>query len=118
MNELEITVAAPFRHGRKDQLSRMELLFYYVQDKRWMNQDQAKKLIEIATKRGLLSKNGDENIYCCAASIADVIIPLGFHPSDEIFAATSEEHDPIEALIADIAVKTGRSQQDVAAEMQ
>ncbi|HJJ92230.1 MAG TPA: DUF2240 family protein [Methanocorpusculum sp.] len=118
MNELEITVAAPFRHGRKDQLSRMELLFYYVQDKRWMNQDQAKKFIEIATKRGLLSKNGDENIYCCAASIADVIIPLGFHPSDEIFAATSEEHDPIEALIADIAVKTGRSQQDVAAEMQ
>ncbi|MCZ0860932.1 DUF2240 family protein [Methanocorpusculum sp. MG] len=117
MTELETTVAAPFRHGRKDRLSKMELVFYYVQDKRWMSQDQAKKLIDLAAKRGLLIKDGEENIYRCASSLADVAIPLGFRPGDEIFAET-EEQDPIEALIDDIAAATGKTRKDLAAEMQ
>ncbi|HJJ96584.1 MAG TPA: DUF2240 family protein [Methanocorpusculum sp.] len=118
MNELETTVAAPFRHGRKERLSKMELVFYYVQDKRWMSQDQAKKLIDLAAKRGLLSKEGEENIYCCASSLADVTIPLGFRPGDGIFAETAEEQDPIEALIDAIAAATGKARKDLAAEMQ
>lgn len=118
MNELETTVAAPFRHGRKDRLSKMELVFYYVQDKRWMSQDQAKKLIDLAAKRGLLLKEGADNTYRCAESLGDITIPLGFRPGDEIFSESSDEKDPIEALIEDIATATGRSRKDLAAEMQ
>jgi len=118
VNELEIAVAAPFRHGRKEWLSKMELVFYYVHDKRWMSQDQAKRLIDLAAKRGFLYKEGEENIYRCARSIADVTIPLGFRPSDEIFAETAEEQDPVEALIDDIAAATGIARKDLAAEMQ
>lgn len=118
MNELDITVAAPFRHGRKDRLSKMELVFYYVQDKRWMSQDQAKKLIDLAVKRGLLLKDGEENIYRCMPSLADVSIPLGFRPGDDIFVETAEEQDPVEALINDIAAATGKARKDLAAEMQ
>jgi hypothetical protein len=118
VNELDVVVAAPFRHGRKDRVSKMELVFYYVQDKRWMSLDQAKKLINLATKRGLLIKEGGGSIYHCASSLANVTIPLGFHPSDEIFVETSEEQDPIEVLIDDIATTTGRSKENLAAEMR
>lgn len=118
MNELETTVAAPFRHGRKDRLTKMELVFYYVQDKRWMSQDQAKKLIDLAVRRGLLTKDGEENIYRCASSLADISIPLGFRPGDEIFAETAEEQDPIESLLDEIAAATGKAKKDLAAEMQ
>jgi hypothetical protein len=118
MNELEITVVAPFRHGRKDRVSKMELVFYYVQDKRWMNLDQAKKLINLAAKRNLLVEEEGGNIYHCAPSLVDVTIPLGFHPSDEIFTETSEERDPIGVLIDDIVTATGRSKENLAAEMR
>jgi hypothetical protein len=118
VNELETTTAAPFKHSRKDRLSKMELVFYYVQDKRWMSQDHAKKLIELATKRGLLRKEGEENSYRHAASLASVTIPLGFRPSDEIFAETEAEKDPIEALLEDVATTTGKPKRELAAELQ
>jgi hypothetical protein len=118
VNELETTVVAPFQHGKKDRISKMELVFYYVQDKRWMSQNQAKKLIDVATKRGLLIKEEDENIYHCAPPLANITIPLGFHPSDEIFAETGKEQDLIEALIDDIAATTGKTKKDLFTEMQ
>ena len=105
-------------HGRKDRLTKIELVFYYVQDKRWMSQDQAKKLIDLAVRRGLLIKDVEENIYRYASSLANISIPLGFSPGDEIFAETAEEQDPIESLLNEIAAATGKAKKDLAAEMQ
>ncbi|MDV0443723.1 DUF2240 family protein [Methanorbis rubei] len=118
MNELETTIAAPFKHGRKEKLTKMELVFYYVQDKRWMSQDQAKKLIDIAEKRNLLNKDGSEASYRFTGTLADVTIPLGFRPGDEIFSATEAEKDPVEALFDDIVNATGKNKKDLAAELQ
>ncbi len=118
MNELETTVAAPFKHGRKERLSKMELVFYYVQDKRWMSQDQAKKLIDLAAKRNLLTKDGSENSYRFAGPLADITIPLGFRPGDEIFSEVEEEKDPVEALLDAIAAQSGKPKKDLAAELQ
>lgn len=83
-----------------------------------MSQDQAKKLIDLAAKRGLLTKEGKESIYRCAVSLADVTIPLGFRPGDEIFAESPEEKSPVEALIDDVAASTGKSKNDLATELQ
>lgn len=118
MNELETTVAAPFKHGKKDRLTRMELVFYYVQDKRWMNQDQAKKLIDLATRRGILHKEEHENSYCHTAPLADVTIPLGFRPGDGIFAEDAADQDPVELLLSDISAATGIDTKELAVELQ
>ena len=76
MSEREISVAAPFKHRNANQLRQIDLIFYYTQDKKWMSQDKAKKLILIAEKTGLITKDmGGE--YVLREDLRTVKIQIG-----------------------------------------
>ncbi|HJJ29680.1 MAG TPA: DUF2240 family protein [Methanocorpusculum sp.] len=118
MNEREISVAAPFKHRNANRLRQIDLIFYYTQDKKWMSQDKAKKLILIAEKTGLITKDmGGE--YVLREELRTVKIPLGFRPTDKIFVLDEcETLDPLEKLLEDIEEKTGMVKKDLVGEME
>lgn len=118
MNEREISVAAPFKHRNANRLRQIDLIFYYTQDKKWMSQDKAKKLILIAEKTGLITKDmGGE--YVLREDLRTVKIPLGFRPTDKIFVLDEcETLDPLEKLLEDIEEKTGMVKKDLVGEME
>lgn len=117
MSELEITLSSPFRHMRKSNLKRMDFIYYYTQDKKWMNLEQAKKLIDIAEKNRLIVKDGAGG-YTLSESLESVKIPLGFKPSDDIFNSAAEDTDVVSRMIDEISEKTGLDKKEIAKEMQ
>lgn len=120
MTELEITVAAPFRHTRISSLSQMKFIYYYTQDKKWMSLEQSKKVIKIAERAGLISKN-ESGDYVLSEKLAETKIPTGFRPTDDIFTeveAEIAEADPVEGVINEVAEKTGMDKKELVKEMQ
>ncbi|MDI6719181.1 MAG: DUF2240 family protein [Methanomicrobiales archaeon] len=105
------TVAAPFKHTRKDRLQKAEFIFYIAIEKKWMNRDQADRLIERAKAAGLIDYSG--GVLRPLFDPSEVVIPLGFKPT----SAVLEEDEPVQELILRIASAAGRSPTDVAAEM-
>lgn len=108
---LIITVAAPFRHLRKERLQRSEFIFYLTIDRMWMSRDQAALLLQHAEREGLIRITGGliEPLF----AVASVTAPLGFKPTMAVF----EEQDPYQLQIERITRATGQSAQDVAAEV-
>ncbi|MGB4051432.1 MAG: DUF2240 family protein [Methanoculleus sp.] len=108
---LKVAVAAPFRHLHKDRLQRSEFVFYIAIDRKWMNKEQANQLLERARSEGLIEmeSGGIRPLF----DVATVSIPLGFKPTSEILVAES----PYEELIGRIAATTGKTPQDVVAEL-
>ncbi|MDO5844195.1 MAG: DUF2240 family protein [Methanocorpusculum sp.] len=120
MTEIETTVAAPFRHTRMSALTQMKFIYYYTQDKKWMSLEQSKNLIKIAERKGLISKN-ENGDYILSDSLADVKIPTGFRPTDDIFAGAEDEAediDPVESVIGEVSAKTGKDKKELVKEMQ
>ncbi len=105
------TVAAPFKHTRKDKLQKAEFIFYIAIEKKWMNRDQADRLIERAKAAGLIDYSG--GVLRPQFNPSEVAIPLGFKPTSAIL----EEDEPAQELLFRIASVAGRSPTDVAAEM-
>jgi hypothetical protein len=108
---LRQTVAAPFRHMRKDTLRKSEFIFFLAIDRKWMNKDQADRLVALAEEQGLLSLA--DGVLTPQFAVAEVSIPLGFKPSGDIF----ESEDPVATLLERIAARTGRDLSAVAAEL-
>ncbi len=108
---LKQTVAAPFRHMRKDALRKSEFIFFLAIDRKWMNKDQADRLAALAEDRGLLSQA--DGVLTPQFAVAEVSIPLGFKPSGDIF----ETDDPVAALLERIAAQAGKELPAVAAEL-
>jgi hypothetical protein len=108
---LLITVAAPFRHLRKERLQKSEFIFYLTIDRMWMSRDQAALLLQRAEDDGLIRISGGliEPLFV----VASVTAPLGFKPTMAVF----EEQDPYQVQIERITRATGRSGHDVAAEV-
>ncbi|MDE4908085.1 DUF2240 family protein [Methanogenium marinum] len=109
---LRTAVAAPFRHMHRDRLRRPEFIYFLAIDRRWMNRDQAGSLITIALREGLLQEEG--GVLVPSFNPAEVEIPLGFRPSEDIFLQGENYCD---TLMVRIAEARGMSQQEVAAEI-
>ena len=109
---LQTAVAAPFRHMHRERLRRPEFIYFLAIDRRWMSRDQAGALISIAIRAGLL--NEEDGALVPTFNPAEVEIPLGFRPSDDIFL---QEENYCETLMIRIAEARGVSEQDVAAEI-
>lgn len=77
-----------------------------------MSRDQAGALITIAIRAGLL--NEEDGALVPTFNPAEVEIPLGFRPSEDIFL---QEENYCEILMVRIAEARGVSEQDVAAEI-
>lgn len=108
---LLITVAAPFRHLRKERLQKSEFIFYLTIDRMWMSRDQAALLLQRAEEGGLVRIAGGliEPLF----AVASVTAPLGFKPTTAIF----EEQDPYQVQVERVTGATGRSAQEVMAEV-
>jgi hypothetical protein len=96
---------------RKNRLQKSEFIFYIAIDRKWMNKEQVNQLLERARAEGLLEMDGGwiRPLF----NTDEISIPLGFKPTSEILA----EESPYEDLIARIAATTGRSPQEIVAEL-
>jgi hypothetical protein len=108
---LEIVLAAPFRHLRKEKLQKNDFIFYLALDRKWMSREQATDLLERAIEKGLLSLM-DGWITPRFDALA-VTIPLGYRPPHDLLL----EAEPAQELLTRISGKTSRSLTDVTAEM-
>ena len=108
---VQIAVAAPFKHMRKERLQRSEFVFYIAIDRKWMNKEQANQLLERAKSEGLVEMEG--GAIRPLFDVAEVSIPLGFKPTSDILVT----ENPSEDLIGRIAAATGRPAQEIVAEL-
>ncbi len=108
---LQLTIAAPFRHSRKDRLKRNEMVFYLSFDRKWMSIPQANQILERASQEGLIAFEGD--MIRPLFDVSHVEIPIGFKPSSAVF----EQGDPSQDLIRRISQVTGETETQVVAAM-
>jgi hypothetical protein len=105
------TIAAPFRHTRKDRLKKNEIVYYLAFDRKWMSIEQANFILKRALDEGLVVYDGE--MIAPRFDTATVDVPIGFKPSSSVF----EENDPVHALIDRIVKQTGLSETELVAEM-
>jgi hypothetical protein len=108
---LAITIAAPFRHTRKECLKKNEIVYFLAFERGWMNIEQANLLIARALEEGLIDFDGD--MIHPLFDIGSVEIPLGFRPSAMVFRKT----DPQDELMQRIEKERNMPLTTVAAEM-
>jgi hypothetical protein len=108
---LAITVAAPFRHTRKERLKKSEIIYYLAFERGWMNIEQANLLLARARDEGLIAYDGD--MIRPLFDTGSVEIPLGFRPSASVF----RKSDPLEELMQRIEREKNIPPTSVAAEM-
>ncbi|MHC1626457.1 MAG: DUF2240 family protein [Methanoculleaceae archaeon] len=108
---LRTTIAAPFRHMRKERLQRSEIIFYLAIDRKWMSRSEAERVIGMACEEGLLKD--ESGVYTPTFDLGGVTIPIGFRPSDDLFSP----RDPLKVLLERIAAARGLPLQEVASEM-
>lgn len=108
---LQMTIVAPFRNTGKNRLKKNEIVYYFSIDRRWMNRDQAEKVISMSESEGLVKKDGD--YYSLSEDLSNIEIPLGYKPSSDIF----EKRDYVQVIAGEIAKKAGIELNAVIAEM-
>jgi hypothetical protein len=96
---LPVTIAAPFRHTRKEQLKKNEIVYYLAFERGWMNIEQANLLLARAKEEGLIANEGD--MIRPLFDVQSIEIPLGFKPSASVF----RKSDPQEELMQRIAME-------------
>lgn len=108
---LRIAVAAPFKQMHRSDLDKNQFVFFLALDRKWMNVDQAHAVLRLAASSGLVRIDGGK--VSPLFDVSSVTIPLGFRPGEEIFSSPDPCHD----LVARIAAQTGRTENEVVAEM-
>lgn len=108
---LKTTLAAPFKHTRKESLQKSEFIYYFALDRKWMSIEQANLLLKRGVEEKLLDFTG--GIVKPLFPVAEITIPLGFKPGSEIFAAP----DPLQDMIERVAQGSKKPVADIVAEM-
>jgi hypothetical protein len=94
---LETAVAAPFRDRGRSRLDEREFVVALSLDRDWFTPDQAKRLVDVAAGRGLISREGDELV--AAFDPSSVTIPSGFVPDESVLRAQSAFERVLSALV-------------------
>lgn len=105
------TIAAPFRHTRKDRLKKNEVVYYLAFDRKWMSIEQANVILKRALDEGLIGYDGE--MLAPKFDISSVEVPIGFKPSQSVF----ELNDPVQLLIDIVVKSSGRQETEIVAEM-
>ena len=108
---LAVTVAAPFKHTRKEKLQKSEFIFYLTIDRRWMSRDQANQVLEKARAAGMVEIA--DGWVRPLLDLSAVTVPVGFRPDSGIF----ESDEPSQVLIGRIAKARGVPPAEVVAEV-
>lgn len=100
---LRVAVAAPFaQHGGK-RLRENEFVVSLSLDRRWFSPDQAKRLVDVATKEGLIEHEGSHLV--ATFDPAAVTIPEDFVPDKDLLRKRSAFERVLDALVADGVAK-------------
>ena len=105
------TIAAPFRHTRKDRLKKNEIVYYLAFDRKWMSTEQAKVILKRALDEGLIVYDGE--MIAPKFDIRSVEVPIGFKPSQSVF----DENDPVQSIVDRVVKSSGRQETEIIAEM-
>ena len=108
---LPVTVAAPFKHTRKEKLQKSEFIFYLTIDRKWMSRDQANQLLERAKAAGMVEVA--DGWVRPLLDLSSITIPVGFRPDSRIF----ESEEASQVLVGRIAASRGVSPAEVVAEV-
>lgn len=96
---LRVAVAAPFIQNGSRRLQENEFVVALSLDRDWFSPDQAKRLIDIATRDGLLEhEDGD---LTAAFDPADVTIPDEFVPDEDLLQERSAFERVLDTLVAE-----------------
>lgn len=96
---LRVAVAAPFKRAGREELAEQSFVVDLAVDRNWVSPDQAKHLVELATRRGLLERT-DAGLVA-TFDVNDVAIPDGYTPDERLFQERSPVEIVIEALVED-----------------
>jgi len=93
---LEAAVAAPFRDRGRERLGEGEFVVALSLDRDWFTPDQAKRLVDVAAGRGLLSREDDDLV--AEFDPASVAVPDGFVPDESVLREQSTFERILSAL--------------------
>ncbi|MFB6085342.1 MAG: DUF2240 family protein [Halodesulfurarchaeum sp.] len=105
---LRVAVAAPFKRAGRDRLAEQAFVVDLAVDRNWVSPDQAKRLVELGTARGLLEREADDLLVTFDA--AEQPIPEGFTPDETLF----QRRSPVEVVI-DALVEAGTDRREAVA---
>ena len=108
---LSVTVAAPFKHTRKEKLQKSEFIFYLTIDRKWMSRDQANQLLERAKAAGMVEVA--DGWVRPLLDLSSITVPVGFKPDSRIF----ESDEASQVLVGRIAAARGVPPAEVVAEV-
>lgn len=94
---LRITVAAPFRQKGAERLAENEFVVALSLDRDWFSPDQATRLVDVATGRGLLDRS--EGYVEITFDPTEIEVPDGFVPDEEII----QQRSPFEQALSTLA---------------
>lgn len=95
---LRTAVAAPFKQKGKARIGEHEFVVALSLDRDWVSPDQAKRLVDIATSEGLVSR--DDGDLVTDFDVEDVEIPEDFVPDESLFRERSAFEQVVDALDA------------------
>ena len=105
---LEVAVAVPFRQQGTRRLGEGEFVVGLSLDREWFSPDQAKRLVDVAVGRGLLTEEDGDLVATFDVDAVDV--PAGYTPDTEILREQSTFEQLLEAM-----VDAGMAKQDAVA---
>ncbi|AFK20066.1 DUF2240 family protein [Haloferax mediterranei ATCC 33500] len=95
---LDVTVAVPFRQHGSTRLGEGEFVVALSLDRDWFSPDQAKRLIDLATGRGLVER--DDGDVVATFDPATVQIPEEFEPDASVLREQSAFEQVLDACVA------------------
>ncbi len=96
---LRVAVATPFRQNGTSRLKESEFVVSLSLDRGWFSPDQAKRLIDVATREGLLEHADDELVATFDPS--EVTVPEEFVPDEDLLRERSAFERVLDALVAE-----------------
>ena len=94
---LKTAVAAPFRQRGTDRMAESEFVVALSLDRSWFSPDQAKTLVDVAASEGLVER--EEDALVVGFDAADVDIPDGFAPSEDVLQSRSAFEKVLDAVV-------------------
>ncbi|PSQ26849.1 DUF2240 domain-containing protein [Halobacteriales archaeon QS_9_68_17] len=102
---LRTAVAAPFRQRGVERMGENEFVVALSLDRDWFSPDQAKRLINVATGRGLLERDDGDVVTRFDAD--DVTVPAEFVPDESVLRERSTFEQVLDEVVADGVEKQG-----------
>ena len=96
---LRVAVAAPFIQNGTRRLKENEFVVALSLDRDWFSPDQSKRLIDVATKEGLLDRTDDG--LDVTFDPAEVTVPEEFTPDEELLQERSAFERVLDSLVAE-----------------